>query len=233
MKRSITIFVLIAAACICLWPYSLVYADAQEPAQDSTEAEDGHTVISYGNILYKDDGGLVEIRAEDFVFLEEKLSSVPEGAFDPAAFSEPEDISTASVSCIQEVSFGDIANAEDEEKSGWEAAAATNETADAEAIGDGQEGHEEKMEDADETEGDAIDITEDQEDGAMPEPETDAEDSTETDDRTETGNEGDTGSTPEADNGADAGEGSGDSTDPSDTGETEGTDSVSSNSIGE
>ncbi len=226
MNRSIAIFVLLVVACICLCPYSLVYADEQEPTQGGTKTEDGHTVKSYGNILYKEDGGLVEIRAEDFVFLEEKLSSVPEGAFDPAVFSAPEDISAASMPYIQEISFGDMADEEDKEKSEREAAVDMDETADRKVMGVGQgEVYEEKMEDADEAESDGIDGTENQEGDIMVKPETDTGNNLETEDKTETEGGGDTESTPGVDNETDMEAGN--------TEEKEGEDSVSSNNIDE
>ena len=147
-------------------------------------------------------------------------------SFDPAVFSAPEDISAASMPYIQEISFGDMADEEDKEKSEREAAVDMDETADRKVMGVGQgEVYEEKMEDADEAESDGIDGTENQEGDIMVKPETDTGNNLETEDKTETDGGGDTESTPGVDNETDMEAGN--------TEEKEGEDSVSSNNIDE
>ena len=48
-------------------------------------------IRSHGNIVYQDANGLVEIYAEDIVFLQEKLESIPEDIFTPAFYSSIHD----------------------------------------------------------------------------------------------------------------------------------------------
>lgn len=64
-----------------LVPYGPAYADAS-PDMDSNRG-----FKSYGNIIYEEDGGTVKICSGDIAVLAEKLSSIPEAAYDPAIFS--------------------------------------------------------------------------------------------------------------------------------------------------
>lgn len=53
----------------------------------ATSGSENSNIKSYGNIIYKDSTGSVELYAEDIALLQEKLSSVPDEIFDPILYS--------------------------------------------------------------------------------------------------------------------------------------------------
>lgn len=58
----------------------------ERPIERTGEWTGRRELASRGNLLYQDSGERVGIFAADFFLLEEKLSSVPEEIFDPAAY---------------------------------------------------------------------------------------------------------------------------------------------------
>ncbi len=58
----------------------------EQPIERTGEWTGRRELASQGNLLYQDSGERVGIFAADFFLLEEKLSSVPEAVFDPAAY---------------------------------------------------------------------------------------------------------------------------------------------------
>ena len=81
MKRNIVVGSLIIF--IFLFVPCYAYASLTELPKINIE--------SYGNIVYEDENGSVEIYAEDIAFLQEKLSSIPEEIFNPAFYSRIHD----------------------------------------------------------------------------------------------------------------------------------------------
>lgn len=53
----------------------------------ASEARDGSSIKSTGNIVYKSNDGSVEMYAEDIAFLQERLASVPDEIFSPVLYS--------------------------------------------------------------------------------------------------------------------------------------------------
>lgn len=113
MKKNRIFLPLVMTVCVLI-PCSFVYAD---PESGPDNVDKGQVMKSYGNIVYKDDNGMVNICSDDLTFLAEKLSSIPETAFEPAAFATPGNTAAAAALLVYEL---DQARAEDviEEEAG-------------------------------------------------------------------------------------------------------------------
>lgn len=61
-------------------PCFAVYADLKLPAPEIE-------LKSYGNIIYEDENGTVQLYADDIALLKEKISSIPEDIFDAGIYS--------------------------------------------------------------------------------------------------------------------------------------------------
>ncbi len=70
-----------------LQPKGWTTVQAKEQAEQRTGMR---TLASQGNLLYQDSGEGAGIFAADFSLLREKLASVPEEVFDPAAYGNEE-----------------------------------------------------------------------------------------------------------------------------------------------
>lgn len=83
MKQNIKKGILIALVFIFISIPCYVYADMVEMPDIN--------IRSYGNIVYKDENGSVEIYAEDIALLQEQLSSIPEDIYESALYSRTHD----------------------------------------------------------------------------------------------------------------------------------------------
>lgn len=83
MKKNIKKGILIAFVFIFISIPCYVYADLVEMPDIN--------IRSYGNIVYKDENGSVEIYAEDIALLKEQLLSIPEDIYESALYSRTHD----------------------------------------------------------------------------------------------------------------------------------------------
>ena len=75
---------IIIALILLIIPCYAVYADLNIPDPDTG-------LKSYGNIIYEDENGTVQLYAEDIAFLHEEIMSIPEDIFDAGIYSHVHD----------------------------------------------------------------------------------------------------------------------------------------------
>ncbi len=83
----LTVLFCLGLCVAVLQPKGWATVQAKEQPEERTGMR---ALASQGNLLYQDSGEEVGIFAADFSLLQEKLSSVPEEVFDPAAYGNEE-----------------------------------------------------------------------------------------------------------------------------------------------
>lgn len=84
LMRKKTATGIIIALILLIIPCYAVYADLNIPDPDTG-------LKSYGNIIYEDENGTVQLYAEDIAFLHEEIMSIPEDIFDAGIYSHVHD----------------------------------------------------------------------------------------------------------------------------------------------